>query len=324
MINFLVDPLWTFQSTQTIDIKQKDFNERVQKTNYLAYKDNGFDAILLGNSRATYINQNDFDLGYKVFNYAVNAMPIDEYDSVIKNFVALTKKEPKVILLGIDLFNIGRNQSDVFKQALLDTQSAFSRYKNLFSLDIFLVSCKNLYTTYKFNKNIIDRKQRFYDKHMQKGIQTQNTISNKHKIEGSKNAKISFNYSSSMIDRYKQLQNKYPNSKFIVFTMPVHSIMLEEWGENKKFMKFYALWLNDLVQVFGSVNHFLYDTDISRSYTTFFDAFHFYPNIGNLIAKKVSDDEKMNAEDDFGIILNKTNIDDYLHTFAKGKTINAL
>lgn len=31
LINIIVDPLYTFKITNNIDIKQKDFNERVQK-----------------------------------------------------------------------------------------------------------------------------------------------------------------------------------------------------------------------------------------------------------------------------------------------------
>lgn len=241
MLNFIVDPLWMFKSTQDFDIKQKDFNERVQKTNYLAFKDNDFNAVLLGNSRVTYINQNDFDLHCKVYNYSVNAMPPSEYDDAIENFVKLTNKEPKIILLGIELFNIGLDNSDIFKEAYENTRNGWGyKFSNLFSYDTLLFSSQNLYTTFKG----FDRKQRFYNK---------------------------------FLEKVSKEQNIYKNSRFVVFTMPIHSDLFKIWSNDKKFVNYYSLWLKDLVSLFGNVNHFFYDSSVSDSYYNFLDAFHFYP-----------------------------------------------
>ena len=73
MLNFIVDPLWLFNHSNKFNQKQGSYDERQLKSNYLYYnlKDN-FDGILLGSSRATYVDQNDFE-NMKIFNYSVGA-----------------------------------------------------------------------------------------------------------------------------------------------------------------------------------------------------------------------------------------------------------
>lgn len=317
-VNFIVDPLWTFKTTQNIDIKQKDFNERIQKTNYLAFKDNNFNAVLLGNSRVTYIDQNDFDLGFKIYNYAVNAMPLSEYEAVIDNFIKLTNNEPELIILGVEPFNLGENNQEVLKEAFLNTTDISYRFKRLVSMDTFWFSCKNLYLTFKLNSGKIDRKQRYYNKTLEKGTKLQNNVSNKNFIEIDSVSKVDF-LNEKSFDIYKKLKQKYSNSEFIIFTMPVHSTVFNQWIKDEKFIKDYSVWLKGLVATFGKVTHFLYDSSVSESYYNFFDPFHFYPNVGKKIAQKVSYGDNFSKNDTFGIILTKNNIDKYLEQFNKGK-----
>ena len=87
-INYIVDPLWLFQHSNKFNQKQGSYDERQLKTNYLYYnlKDN-FDGILLGSSRATYVNQNDFE-NMNIFNYSSGAMHPYEY----KFYIDFAKK----------------------------------------------------------------------------------------------------------------------------------------------------------------------------------------------------------------------------------------
>lgn len=310
--NYIVNPLYTWNHNY-LNIKKKDFNERIQKTNYLKYINNDFDAILLGNSRTTYINQNDFDIGYKVFNYAVNAMSVYEYDQVIKNFIKLTGNEPKVILLALEPFSFkGRPVSDT-KEALSNTEDLFYRFKNLVSFDLFRTSIGNITTTIKFENKLYDRKQRFYDGNLIKGIQHKNSISNEKYISVSENTKIKFDYDSDLIGLYKDLIKKYPDSKFIVFTLPIHNILLKEESNNKIFNKIENVFLTDIVNTFGEVYHFMYYNEVTSGYLNFFDPYHFYPHIGKMIAQSISKNDNKSG---FGIKLNKSNLHNYLN---KGK-----
>jgi hypothetical protein len=306
-VNFIVDPLYTFKVSNGIDIKQKDFNERAQKTNYLKFINNNFDSLLLGNSRATYINANN--LPGKVFNFSVNAMYVSEYDDVIQNFIKITGKTPKEIYIGVDPFSFSVGDSSEIKNAYENTKNIFYPYKNLISLDLFQISLKNIALTYKYNQRVFDRKQRFYDKNMIKGISIENKISNKPYILASKGYKFNVQKNKDL-KAFKSLKKKYKGSKFVIFTMPVHNVIYKDL----EIQKGYALWLKGLVEVFGKVNHFMYDNMISKSHYTFFDAFHFYPYVGKKIVKNIIrlDTSIDNLDNEFGIILTQNNIDKYL------------
>ena len=57
----MIDPLWSFAYDNKFNTIQKGFNERQQKTNNVYFNGlNEYDRILLGSSRTTFINQNDF------------------------------------------------------------------------------------------------------------------------------------------------------------------------------------------------------------------------------------------------------------------------
>lgn len=325
LINFIVDPLFIFKVSQQFDIKNKDFNERVQKTNYLAYIDNDFDSILLGNSRATYINTKRIDkkIGGKVFNYAVNAMSSSEYDKVIQNFIKLTHKVPKVIFIGLDPFHIGNNNSENIQNALKNISDKYYPFKQLLSLDLLKFSIRGLNTTYEYYNNIFDRKERFYDRKLTKGLQTINTISNKNNIIAFKNSNIRIDPKANL-DILTALVQKYNQSKFIIFTMPIQDVVLDKYFKHKS----YILWLKNLVNIFGTVNHFMYHNNISKSYYAFFDGFHFYPYVGNKIVENIASLPTDINSVHFGIELNKQNINRYeiyLNNLKeKGKNINAL
>ena len=82
-VNYIVDPLWMFDYSNKFNQKQDGFDERQQKTNYIYFKSQGnFDGILLGSSRATFVNQNDF-IDMNIFNYSSNSMQPFEYKGYI-------------------------------------------------------------------------------------------------------------------------------------------------------------------------------------------------------------------------------------------------
>ena len=317
-INFVVDPLYTFTFSQRFNIKKKDFNERVQKTNYLAYIDNNFDSILLGNSRATYINTLKIDksIGGKVFNYAVNAMSVNEYAIVIQNFIHFTGKQPKVIFIAIDPFDFSNDKGENLKKALLNSFDKVYPYKNLLSLDLFKISLQNILITYRFNNNILDKKQRYYNKNLVKGFSKENKISNERGILGYANLNLHINQEVNL-NLLKQLKFKYNQSQFIIFTMPVHKVILEKFLYNEG----YISWLKSLINIFYTINHYMYLNDISKSYYTFFDAFHFYPYVGDKIVENLTHLPTVFSNSDFGIELNKDNINNF-KSYSKEKEQN--
>ena len=59
-LNALIDPLWLFKHEHRLNSVQPFFDGRAQKTNWLHARVGQFDAVLLGSSRSTYIDQRGF------------------------------------------------------------------------------------------------------------------------------------------------------------------------------------------------------------------------------------------------------------------------
>ena len=87
-LNALIDPWWFFAQANPLNRVQEDVDERAQKTNWLEARKGEFDAVLIGSSRASYIDRHDF-APLKLFNYAVNAMTPREYQPYLDHFAAV-------------------------------------------------------------------------------------------------------------------------------------------------------------------------------------------------------------------------------------------
>lgn len=300
-INFTVDPLYNWSLSKNIDFKRRDFDERTQKTNYLANINNNYNAILLGNSRSTYIDTTKFNLGVDIYNYSVNAMSVFEYEQVILNFIELTGKEPEKILIGIDPFDFKGDNPNRLKVILKETKSASLKVKNLFSLDIFIFSLKSIIKTIKVNFNSRDRKERYYDNFLRKGSADKNNISNKKYIELNEKV-IPYIIDYELFDEYNKLKNKFKNSEFIVYCLPFHKELIESWSKNIDFHSKKENFINNLINIFGKIYYFDYISQHNSSYLNYYDIYHFYPNLGNNIVNKIND-LYLNKKTNFGMIL---------------------
>ena len=83
--NAAMDPLWFFTHAHPLNRVQPGFDERAQKTNWLQARPGQFNAVMLGSSRSTYIDQNDLS-PLHLFNYSVNAMWPQEYRQYLDHF----------------------------------------------------------------------------------------------------------------------------------------------------------------------------------------------------------------------------------------------
>lgn len=310
LLNYIVNPLYSWKATNSLDIKKSDYDERVQKTNYLAYIDNNYDALLLGNSRSTYINAENINLDVRVFNYSVNAMSVYEYEQVISTFIALTNNEPKIILIGIDPFNFPGQPISILKRNFENTQTNYNRFRELMSMQVLIFSLNDLWTTYKFEHNMYDRKERYYNKDLIKARQEKNLISNEKYIKN--NLSSEFNIDESLFDEYRKLVKKFPKTQFIVYNPPFQSDLLRKWNQRTDFIKLQQRWLLELIDIFGQVYFFMEDNYITEDYRNFYDTYHFYPYVGNLIADKLSQRSDFDqVSSHFGILLTKENIYNY-------------
>lgn len=313
IVNYIVDPLRMFQHENKFNAKQLDFDERQQKTNYLKFvavpKNINFESVLLGSSRSTYINQNRFeDLG--VFNYAANGMSIYEYDKFIEYFIKINRKAPKKIILGMDFFNTALEKNRLFNKEnyLIQTESYLYRLKTLLNIKLTEYSIRNIKQFYKTSKPFYTRNNIKYIPNTP-NYQPKNTIEIESNLIKFKNYK----FDSNMKKEYIKLKTNYKNSDFIIYTSPVTLLQLKDYEKNN-YLQHYFHWLEELVEIFGEVHHFMYPNYVTSNLNYFFDATHMLPQTGEYIARYISKKEKFK---DFGITLTKDNIREFILNYPK-------
>jgi len=316
LFNYWMDPLWTFSHSHIYNQNQKGFNERQLKTNKIYFSGlREYDAILLGSSRSTYINQNDFN-NMKVFNLACADMLPYEYNKWIKVSKKVKGREFKYIIIGLDFW--GSNQTlKKDKKAQNKTPVYFFnqserlmyRWTSLISFDTYTKSKENLenyfapstidYTRKNIKSTIIIKKRR-----------KEQIVRKQYKLYKNKIYGKHYTYQKNWIKLMMKLKQENPKTKFITFTTPISAelfeLLIKEGNYND-----YKIWLKNIITVFGSTYNFMGINPITSNTNNYPDLHHFYPNVGTLIATKLSDIDN-NESSVHEYLLNSKNIKFYL------------
>lgn len=318
-INYMVDPLWTFSHSNKFNTKQSVFDERQQKTNYIYFNGlNEYNGILLGSSRTTFINQNDFKNNMKIFNYASNDMYPQEYKGYIDFAKKVKGKELEYIIIGADFFGTNIQKDLKFNTPefyINNSISAFYRYKMLFSLDALKESLSNIKNSFIGAKQYYDRNNVKYQQKVSE-LERLNKYTNNLKKHTKRLTYPKYNYNTNYIEILKQLKQENPNTKFIIFTSAITSDLLVSIVKNGKRINEFEKWLNELIDVFGTVHHFMTINSVTKNLQNYPDDDHAYPYIVKMIANKLSDTNNK-IPSDFGKILTKENVDEYIAEFKK-------
>lgn len=305
LINYIVDPLWMFKTSNLFNQKQLDFDERQQKTNYLVYNKSDYDSLILGSSRSTYIDQNIFN---KTFNYSANSMYPYEYEYFINIFSIITQKTPKNIILGVDFFGSNRNENKKNKTLLYykNTKSNFYRIKMLYSFKILRFSFKNIRQSIKTNKL-------YYNRDLIKFNEKIDNCNLPEKIKNTLKYLKNYNYDETLFNTFIELKNKY-NSDFIVYTTPVTFEQIKLYHE-LGFDEYYFRWLEELISSFGGIYHFMLPSSLTKEKSNFFDAGHATKNTMDIIGKVLFFNKKIDG-DNF-IYLTKDNFDNFKRIYLE-------
>jgi len=303
--NYIVDPFNIFSHKNILNSLAVDFNERVQKSAYLKYNSTqDYDAILLGSSRATFYNQKKFK-GMNLYNFSFSgAMPV-EYNSYLK-FAKKNNSQPfSKIILGLDFYTFN---DSYHKNKFIEIGNKFSFFlKNYFSLDTMkysIVNCKrSLYKT---------TGHRSYDRdNIVHSDKVNVDIVRFRSSERSKSYYSSFQeYNRDYKNILKNLKENNKQSIFIVYTSPLSKDFLDVIYKNEKLLKFYFIWLDDIVSVFDKVYCFTVTSKFSNNYESYsIDGDHFYPQVGSIIANILTEDKNITG---YGTLLTKDNIKQFI------------
>ncbi|MFC6465191.1 hypothetical protein ACFP65_09470 [Marinilactibacillus sp. GCM10026970] len=318
--NTFVDPNWSFNHSNRFNAVQVSSNFRKSKANYLKYKPDTYNTLLLGSSRIEFINQEHFN--EKTFNYGVPSAAYQEFESII-DFVIEQQDgiELEKIIIGLDFFiTREENGADIYNQSLLtealtNVSDDSFRYKELLSIDTFFNSIENSY--YSLNKYFGSDKNISYRNRNNVGFAKKYSVKEtednmKKRIEFFRNTRYdeSYIYNTNYKEELFILKNKYPNTEFVVFTNPITIELFETLKEENKEDEF-KRWIRETVEVFGEVHNFIGNNSVTSDKENYQDSDHYYPHVGDYITYYL--DGKLNeVPSDFGTEINKENIDEEL------------
>lgn len=308
-INLFIDPFNIFSHKNSLNKLQRNFNERLQKSLFLYYNSPlDYDAVLLGSSRSTYYNQNDFSKS-KLYNFSFSGAQISEYKQYLDFFIKVNKKELKTIILGLDFYTY-RITSEI-ENIKFPTESKLSFFlNNYFLLSTLEHSLTNVSRSY-FNKtghrsynreNIVETKEISYESSEKRAISRSKDYY--------KDFLVDNNYKKTLLE----LKKSFNNSDFIIFIPPLSKPFLERIYSNRELFLIYLDWLRILTEVFENIYLFSYiDNKWSIDYKKYtIDGDHYYPNVGKEVFNQIINNKLLD-----GIVLNKDNfnyiIKDYLN-----------
>ncbi|MDD2888471.1 MAG: hypothetical protein PHY66_11785 [Aliarcobacter sp.] len=317
--NYLLDPLWSFNNFYFTKYKNS-YNERVLKTNYLVYSKVKFDGILLGSSRSSLIDTHRKFEEYQIFNYSCASLQISEYEGFINNAKQINHNKLPIVILGLDFFTYlnGSKLENNPEKYYEDNKDFFYRFKNLISYDSFKKAKKNL----RISDELIS--ERVYDSNYNVFISKNSEENNKKNIEESVPKFVKeFYLKESSIENFslklKELKEKFPDTRFVIFTTPITKELFSKIIENKKLYELYENWIKDVVGVFGEVNHFMFINDIStQSSKNFYDGHHTYPFVGDIIYESLISNVSTNNM----MKINNENLDEMVEKLRKVNFIN--
>ncbi len=322
LFNLFMDPMWTFSHAHYFNSRQKGFNERQQKTNLVYFRPFAYNAVLMGSSRATLLDQNVLSQnGIKAFNYAISLSMPQEYRTYI-DFAKKRSGAPlKEIFLEVDFYGSNKNADRLRKlrtepSAIEKARSCCYRWKLLFS-----------FTTLKFSLNNLARAilgRNFFRSYDRYNVASTDIFPpDEVKAEVDKTTMKEavgmehYAYNEAYRTIFGQLEAENPQSRFVVFTSPVSSVYLDLLFKSG-FWDAYAHWLRDLVAQFGTITHFMEYNSITLNYPEhFLDYHHVYPAIQKMMGEKVTGQKDEKIPKDFGVVLTPKNIDRYLETLKK-------
>lgn len=300
--NYWMDPMWMFGGAHEFNDVQDTINERQQKTNRIKFQPFSADTLLIGSSRSTYINQYEFK-GMDVYNYSVSNMSVKEYESYIAFAKENSSREIKTVIIGLDFFKSSLDQSkaplSIYPYAnTLD--EPWVRWKNIISYDL------TRYSFYNF-KASIKNEPAFVRTYNRKNVASTIRLSRKEadeelekKVEKFKTTFYgNYQYNPNYKKIMQNLKDKNPDTEFIVFTTPISEPLFQALIDSGAYPH-YEKWLSELVEVFGEVYNFMDINTVTKDTSNYFDGHHFYPEVGTMIARRISMQDPPGVPKDFG------------------------
>ncbi|MDD2319464.1 MAG: hypothetical protein PHO83_05360 [Geobacteraceae bacterium] len=313
LFNYTIDPLWCFNHRNRWNAEQVGFNERLQKTNLVTFRDFDYRSLLIGSSRVAVLDQNQFR-GKAAFNYAAATMVPDEYGDYIRYARKQNGKTFTTILIGMDFFGTNANYQKRFEKPeyyFSEANSFLYRYKMLLTYDTLRFSKNNLNAGGSEVRGTYNRGNvRTPKLGTREG--RENLVRNQLFWFSAIGYGNNYHYDGRLREKLRRVREDNPGANFVVFTMPVSKPLFCLMVKNNR-LPDYERWLRDLVDVFGAFYNFMDLNTVTRDYLrTFSDCDHLYPETGTLLAHRVLGIPDDSLPADFGKLVTRQNIDEII------------
>ena len=326
LINYIVDPFLSFRHNVPLGRFQPMFDERQQKTNYLAGDKRDIDTVILGNSRVAYLNPSN--VPGKAFNYAVSSMRSFEFLPYLQFAASQSSLPIKTVLLGlsfVDTNAVTGIPSDPPEKYIEKATSWGFRYKSLLSIKLLHHSITSVKRELQVNPD--DAYIREDDKrpvrHM--ALPVPPTVRQRAINENLATYKAhAYGKDYVYLDNrpvYMELTNSFPTTRFLVFTTPVSAHLLNLLVAQGLF-DHYAQWLSHAVEIFGELWNFMYFNSVTTNDDYYKDAHHYSPQVCDMITRKLYDLKDENDEKNFGIKVTRENLEEHVDFLRRNMLTN--
>ena len=318
---FLVDPLWQWNHPWHLKRWHRPFNERLQKTNYLASHKVNIDTLIVGSSRSSYFNPEW--LGTKNgFNYAVSSGKPQEFSAHI-NYVKKRSRQSLKLVLIESSFTGALKLQNTFEMPSTYINSAEDRpkkFRNLFSRSAYRLA-REARTSPVYNDYLLEGSRmnsyRYPYRRYENDDAKRKVID--YDVKTYRENVYNKEYDESFSKYISDIHREVGESDFIVWTTPVSKQFLKLLYDMGIFPD-YERWLRELVSEFGCVYHFAYPNNITMDNASFNDAHHPTEATAKQIIRIIKEMRKTDGKEDTaygGIVLTPENIEHWISVFHR-------
>jgi hypothetical protein len=314
-LNLLVDPLWTLPVVASRPFAYCVNDERVNKVNRMVHGRAKWDGVLVGNSRASFIDPTFFQTA-RVMNLAVNGMRVSEYIDYLKIFVRYNGV-PRVAFIAFDFISQpGGGDPEAIaaasKKALeIELESIAPLYRLEKTLDWstamyaarVILECDRpdyRHATHRYDGAERIRRQTYDAAHDAAVLDQAESFVRSTMLD------TVFHPDQHFRERIRSLKAIMPGTQIVPVVLPITTrLFVNKMSAGR--LEDYLSWLDELVAEFGEVRYFAGFNSFTEDLHNFYDGHHVYSDLTREIVDIVEGGKPPHA-DGFGRVLTGDNL----------------
>ena len=315
--NYYIDPNWTFTHAHDNNDMQRGFNERQQKTNWINAQNHfKYDAIMIGTSRTTYINSEQFSA--PLFNYSLSNLHITEYPQFLQYAKDKNEQPFQTVYVELTITSYDGNIQPSFTESdsfFSQAEDPFLKYSSLFSQETF----EHAKLNYEMSKNDASDLPRIYDRNLQvsttykgKDLEQRLAVLKRQLASRDESKPNWMSYRDDFKPTLQEIKAMFPTAQIVPFSDLIWSERLTTYIQHPQVTPAYKRYVTDIVDTFGQFYSFHQYNETTMNEANFFDLYHFYPAIGDDVAAAL----QQPTASELVYIVTKDNLDEYFKSLG--------